>query len=59
MSLHVAEPQDIPGLGPKRRRLLLRHFGGLQGVQAAAAEDLARVKGIGPKLADIIYDRFH
>ena len=51
--------EDIAGLGPKRRRTLLRHFGGLKGVQNAAIEDLAAVEGIGPQLARTIYDHFH
>jgi excinuclease ABC subunit C len=51
--------EEIAGLGPKRRRQLLRHFGGLKGVQNAAVEDLAAVDGIGPQLAQTIYDHFH
>ncbi|MEM6640103.1 MAG: excinuclease ABC subunit UvrC [Pseudomonadota bacterium] len=51
--------EDIAGLGPKRRRVLLRHFGGLKGVQGAAVEDLETVDGIGPQLAQSIYDHFH
>ncbi len=51
--------ESIPGLGPKRRQLLLRQFGGLQEVARAGIEDLARLKGISHKLAEDIYDRFH
>jgi excinuclease ABC subunit C len=51
--------EDIPGLGPKRRRALLRQFGGLQAVQRAGVDDLARVKGISRTLAQSIYSRFH
>lgn len=47
--------QDIPGIGPKRRRELLRFFGGLQGVQKASRDELARVPGINASLADSIY----
>lgn len=47
--------QDIPGIGPKRRRELLRFFGGLQGVQKASREELARVPGINASLAESIY----
>ncbi len=51
--------EDIPGLGPKRRRALLRQFGGLQAVARAGIEDLSRVKGISRNLAQSIYSRFH
>lgn len=47
--------QDIPGIGPKRRRELLRFFGGLQGVQKASCDELARVPGINAALAENIY----
>ena len=51
--------EQIPGLGPKKRRELLRQFGGLQGVTAAAIEDLEKVKGIGRSLAETIYNELH
>jgi len=51
--------EGIPGVGPKKRRELLRHFGGIQGVRQASVSDLARVNGISPPLAEQIYDRFH
>jgi excinuclease ABC subunit C len=51
--------EQIRGLGPKRRRELLRQFGGLQAVSRAAIDDLTRVKGISRQLAESIYDRFH
>ncbi|MBL8481969.1 MAG: excinuclease ABC subunit UvrC [Rhodocyclaceae bacterium] len=46
--------EDIPGIGPVRRRKLLAHFGGIQGVRAATTEDLCRVGGISQKLAEQI-----
>jgi excinuclease ABC subunit C len=49
----------IPGLGPARRRALLTHFGGLQGVIKAAIPDLERVPGVGAALARAIYDHLH
>jgi excinuclease ABC subunit C len=49
----------VQGLGPAKRRDLLQHFGGLQGVMRAGAADLAQVKGIGPVLAQVIYDHLH
>jgi excinuclease ABC subunit C len=51
--------ETVPGLGPAKRRALLQHFGGLQGVLRAGANDLAQVTGIGPVLARVIYDHLH
>ena len=47
--------EDIPGIGTKRRRELLRQFGGLQALQNASAADLAKVPGISKRLAEQIY----
>jgi len=51
--------EEIPGLGPKRRRELLRQFGGLQGVRNAGIGDLAKVPGISRRLAERIYNNLH
>ena len=51
--------ESIAGLGPARRRALLKHFGGLQGVQKAAVADIELVEGIGASLARSIYDHLH
>ncbi len=51
--------EDIEGIGPKRRRELLRFFGGLQGVKQASREELARVPGISATLADTIHRSLH
>ena len=51
--------EAVAGLGPAKRRDLLQHFGGLQGVLRAGTADLAQVKGIGPTLAQLIYDHLH
>jgi len=51
--------EEIPGLGPKRRRELLKQFGGLQGVRGAGIDDLVKVKGISRSMAKSIYDELH
>jgi len=51
--------ETIPGIGSKRRQLLLNKFGGLQGVQAAGIEELIQIKGINRETAQVIYDTFH
>ncbi|QQR68644.1 MAG: excinuclease ABC subunit UvrC [Alphaproteobacteria bacterium] len=48
---------DIPGVGPARRRALLQHFGSARAISAAAPEDLQRVSGISLRLARVILDR--
>lgn len=51
--------EDIAGVGPVKRRALLNHFGGLQGIGRASMEELCKVKGIDEVLAQNIYDVFH
>lgn len=48
--------EDIPGIGPTRRKKLIETFGGLAGVKAATIEDLCRVEGINRKIAEQIYN---
>ncbi len=51
--------ERIPGIGPKRRRSLLNHFGGLQGVNKAGIEELSSVPGISQLLAEEIFRALH
>ena len=51
--------ETVPGLGPAKRRTLLRHFGGLQGILRAGRADLEAAPGIGPMLAQTLYDALH
>jgi excinuclease ABC subunit C len=51
--------QEIPGIGPTRKRALLRHFGTLKAIERASLPDLAQVPGINAETARKIYDFFH
>ena len=55
-----ANPLDeIAGIGPSRKRALLKHFGSAKGVSRAGVTDLLTVDGISEAMADAIYDHFH
>ncbi|MFN3766791.1 MAG: excinuclease ABC subunit UvrC [Ectopseudomonas guguanensis] len=51
--------EEVAGIGPKRRRELLNHFGGLQELSRASAEEIAKAPGISKKLAELIYGTLH
>jgi excinuclease ABC subunit C len=51
--------EGISGLGAKRRQVLLKQFGGLQGIEQAGVDALCSVNGISKQLAQRIYDNFH
>ncbi len=50
---------DIPGIGKKRRNQLLKHFGGLQGLNKASLDDIKKVNGISENMAQVIYQFLH
>ena len=54
-----SELEQIAGVGPKRRRQLLLHFGSPAGVRGASVEELAKVPGISGNIADQIYSALH
>jgi excinuclease ABC subunit C len=51
--------EDIAGIGPKRRKALISHFGGLQGIANAGIDQLTAVPGISQELAETIYAALH
>lgn len=50
---------DIPGIGPARKKALLMHFGTAKAVRAASLEDLERAPGVSGTMARAIHDHFH
>lgn len=50
---------DIPGIGPARKKALLRHFGGVDKIKKATKEQLAEVEGMNEKAAQSVYGFFH
>jgi excinuclease ABC subunit C len=51
--------EDVAGVGPKRRRELLNHFGGLQELSRASIDEIGKAPGISKKLAESIYAALH
>lgn len=51
----LSELEQVPGIGPGRRRLLLRHFGSVRRIAAASIEDLCAVPGVSPELAQRVH----
>jgi excinuclease ABC subunit C len=50
---------DIPGLGPRRVRELLAHFRSIDAIQLASPAQIAAAPGMGPALAQVVWDYFH
>lgn len=55
----VSRLEQIPGVGKKKRQDLLNRFGGLKEIASASRDEIAKVEGIGDKLAGVIYDWLH
>ena len=48
---------DVPGVGPKRKKALIQHFGSVKRLRAARIEEIAAVDGIGLALAQTIKEK--
>ena len=55
----VSSLEQIAGIGPKRRKALITHFGSLHGIRDAGIDQLAAVPGISRELAESIFTAFH
>jgi excinuclease ABC subunit C len=58
-SLTTSSLDEVPGIGPNRKRALLMHFGTARAVKGAALEDLERAPGISKAMARQLHDFFH
>jgi excinuclease ABC subunit C len=56
---HTSLLESIPGIGAKRRREILRYFGGIQAINHASLEELSKVPGINESLAKRIFEALH
>jgi excinuclease ABC subunit C len=59
MAMSASPLDEIAGIGPRRRRALMKHFGSAKAVSRAGVEDLKAVDGISAEMAQRIYDHFH
>ncbi|HFG8935019.1 TPA: excinuclease ABC subunit UvrC [Corynebacterium striatum] len=50
---------SVPGLGPQRRTDLVKHFGSVKKLKEASVDEIAAVKGFGPKLASVVFEHLH
>ena len=58
-SLTTSTLDEVPGIGPNRKRALLMHFGTARAVKGAALDDLEKAPGISQAMARQLYDYFH
>ncbi len=57
--IKVSELDGIPGIGEQKKIELLKYFGSIEKLKGASIEEIKRVKGIGEKLAQLIYEKLH
>ena len=55
-AMTVSILDEIPGVGPKRKKDIMRHFGSFKRLKAASVEDISQVKGVSVHLAETIYE---
>jgi excinuclease ABC subunit C len=58
-ALTTSPLDDVPGIGPARKKALLRHFGTASAVRAASLEDLQRAPGVSAAVAQAVHDFYH
>ena len=58
-TLRTSTLTEIPGIGPRKAKALLFHFGGMGAIKKATIKELTEAKGIGPKDAEAVYEYFH
>lgn len=58
-AIGVSRIDDVPGIGPKRKKALLHAFGSVDALSRAGVTDLAAVEGVSQTIAQVIYDYFH
>ena len=51
--------EDIPGVGPARRKALMKHYKGLEGIRDATVEELSQIESMNERAARQVYDFFH
>jgi excinuclease ABC subunit C len=58
-AITVSSLDEVPGIGPARKKALLMHFGTARAVRDAALDDLAKAPGVSKAVAQQVYDYFH
>jgi len=58
-TVRLSALDEVPGIGPARKKAILRHFGSVDRLMGALPEDLARIEGIGQGLAATLHRHLH